>query len=134
MGRSLMLAAEIMLTRDNCPRVLAQAALGDCFAAMSKVPLRAGAVCVVDNQNKLIGIITQGDTFRKLMNAQATLESSAADFMTANPKHLSDSIRIADTQKIVKQYRLDELPVVDKAGELKGLVDIQDLIAEGFEF
>ena len=133
LGRSLMLVSEMMRTGDNCPAVSPQASLADCFAAMNKAPLRAGAVCVIEQDHKLLGIITQGDIFRRLMNGQATLQSTASDFMTAHPKQLAVDIRVVDALKIVKQYRLDELPVVDNQGILQGLVDIQDLISEGFE-
>ena len=51
------------------------------------------------------------------------------DVMTADPTTLPDSARVRDALRLVRERRLDELPVVDDAGRPVGLLDVQDLVA-----
>ena len=52
--------------------------------------------------------------------------------MTRAPKSVQQDDYVADALRVMETYRIDELPVVDHGHRLVGLVDIQDLLAEGF--
>ena len=49
--------------------------------------------------------------------------------MTRDPKHLSDDALVRDAVQMVRELRIDEVPVVDAKGKPVGLIDVQDLMA-----
>ncbi len=132
LGRSLMKVEEIMRTGRDCPTVAQTALLFDCLAAMRGAPMRAGAAAVVDDDGKLVGIFTHGDLSRLVERANLSQNPPMTEVMTRNPKQARLGQRVAEVLAIMQQFRIDELPVVDAADKLAGLIDIQDLLAQGF--
>jgi arabinose-5-phosphate isomerase len=135
LGRSLMKVAEVMRTGADCPTLTLPSKLSDYYAAVMRAPRRAGAAAVVDAQGQLLGIFTHGDLFRLLRLRPGTIDpehTPIADVMTRAPKTACATERVAAALRIMQQYRIDELPVVDAGGRLVGLIDIQDLVARGF--
>jgi len=90
---------------------------------------RAGAVVLVDESGRLSGIFTDGD-LRRLLNQQGPsgLERPIREVMTASPVHLGPDALVRDAVRIVRERRLDEIPVVDGEGRPLGLLDVQDLV------
>ncbi|GMU37307.1 MAG: KpsF/GutQ family sugar-phosphate isomerase [Phycisphaerae bacterium] len=132
LGRLLMRAREVMRTGPNCPIVPEAATLEDCYRAILAAPKRAGAACVVDPAGRLVGIVTHGDFFRLLSRAEPLSALKVADVMTRNPKRVGEDEPAVEALRIMQQYAIDDLPVVDAADGATGLIDIQDLIARGF--
>jgi len=91
---------------------------------------RAGAVLVVDGSGTLSGIFTDGDLRRLLHERGAsTLELPMGSVMTRKPRTLPIDSLVRDAVRLVRERRIDEIPVVDALGRPTGLVDVQDLIA-----
>ncbi|NNF44418.1 MAG: KpsF/GutQ family sugar-phosphate isomerase [Phycisphaerales bacterium] len=90
---------------------------------------RAGAIMLVDDGGRLSGIFTDGDLRRLVLDAPDGLDRPIAAVMTARPKHLTVHDLVRDAERLVREHRVDEIPVVDEAGRPIGLVDVQDLIA-----
>jgi len=91
---------------------------------------RAGALMVVDTHGRLAGILTDGDV-RRLINQHgaAALDKPIAECMTKHPRCLPAQSLVRDAVRMIRELRVDELPVVDTDGKPIGLIDIQDLIA-----
>ena len=90
---------------------------------------RAGAVVLVDDAGQLSGIFTDAD-FRRLMRADPDgMKRTMRDVMTRQPMHLTVDHLVRDAVQMVREKRLDEIPVLDREGRPVGLVDVQDLIA-----
>lgn len=134
LGRMLMKTAEVMRTGANCPTVPEAASMAQCHRTILAAPLRAGAACVVDQAGKLVGIITHGDFFRLFTSPEPIADVPVAKLMTRAPKAISVSARVSDALNVMQAHKIDELPVVDDAGRVAGLIDIQDLLARGFTF
>ena len=132
LGRSLMRAREIMRTGADCPRVPPTASLSECYEAIVKAPRRAGSVLVVDGDDRLLGIMTQGDFIRFLQHRGSVGDPEIHEVMNRDPKVVQAHDRVPDALELMRQYRVDELPVVGSEGQLLGLIDVQDLIASGF--
>ncbi len=132
LGRFLMKASEILRSGPDCPRVGLDATLKDAHRAIEKAPRRAGAVAVVDGAGRLRGIITHGDFFRLFDGPNPTLDRPVQGVMTESPKCVRGTQRVVDALSIMRTHAIDELPVVDAAGALLGMIDIQDLLARGF--
>jgi arabinose-5-phosphate isomerase len=91
---------------------------------------RAGAVLLVDGNGRLSGIFTDGDLRRLVHSGDLTaLDRPISDRMTRQPHRLTVDQLVRDAVALVRERRLDEIPVVDGDGRPVGLVDVQDLIA-----
>ena len=55
-----------------------------------------------------------------------------SEVMTRSPKSIGLGVRVTEALHLMKKHAIDELPVVDGDGRLVGLIDIQDLVAQGF--
>ena len=132
LGRYLMKAGEIMRTGADCPTVPADASLQQCFEAILHAPRRAGAAAVVDDADRLVGIITHGDIFRIFTRGTFDPAQQVKKVMTANPKRVAAADRVTDAITLMRRHAIDELPVVDAQGKLAGMIDVQDLIARGY--
>ena len=92
---------------------------------------RAGSACVVDGKGRLIGIFTDGDLRRHLGSDPKILQKHVSQVMTKNPKTLAGGHLAAEALRILKAYRIDEIPIVDTRLRPVGLIDIQDLLKAG---
>ena len=136
-GRALILkVSDIMRTGDRFARVSPEVTVLDSLMAMTKA--QGGSAVVVAEDGTLAGIFTDGDFRRALGKFNGSGEINAPNglnllaqpvsaYMTRNPLSIRDDAYAADLLKVFEQRRIDDLPVVDAAGKVVGLVDIQDL-------
>ncbi len=125
-GRTLLLrVADVMRTRDRLATVPAGARVKDAVMAMTGA--RAGCVAVVDGERKLLGIFTDGDLRRHLIETPAITEQPIDSVMTADPVTLRADQLAVDILKIYEEKNIDDLMVVDDHDRIVGAVDIQDL-------
>ncbi len=132
LGRSLMRVHEIMRTGADCPTIRAEQTVLDYDLAVRRAPRRAGAAAVVDGEGKLVGILTHGDVSRLLAQPEHPAKRTVQDVMTQSPKVIHRDALVAEALSIMQPHRIDELPVVDDDHHVVGMIDIQDLVAEGF--
>ncbi|MEM1445867.1 MAG: KpsF/GutQ family sugar-phosphate isomerase [Planctomycetota bacterium] len=90
---------------------------------------RAGALVVVDNAGKLAGVFTDGDLRRLAFRGSDALSVPVGDVMTRDPKRLRDDAVVRDAVRLMRQTRIDEVPVVDAEDRPVGLIDVQDLVS-----
>lgn len=99
----------------------------------SEAARRPGAILLIDDAGVLTGILTDADIRRLALDPQGawtdSLRRPVGDFMTTNPKRLDHTALVRDAVLLVRERRLDEIPVVDGDGRPVGLLDVQDLIA-----
>jgi arabinose-5-phosphate isomerase len=132
LGRSLLRAREIMRTGADCPMVGPEATLSECYEAILKAPCRAGAAVVVDADERLVGIVTQGDFFRFFQLDERMADKRVCEVMTREPKRVAAEARAAEALEMMRIHSIDEIPVVEGNDKLVGLIDVQDLISRGF--
>ncbi|MDA8792727.1 IMP dehydrogenase [Bacteriovoracaceae bacterium] len=77
---------------------------------------------VVDEQNQLVGIITNRD-----IRFETNYGLLIKDIMTASPVTIEEGTSIENAKKLLHQHRIEKLPVLTKAGELLGLITIKDM-------
>jgi arabinose-5-phosphate isomerase len=125
-GRTLLLkVSDVMRTKDRLAKVLSGAKVKEAVLAMTGA--RAGCVAVVDGTDKLLGIFTDGDLRRHLIETPDITEVSIDSVMTRKPITLTPDQLAVDILKIYEEKNIDDLMVVDDAGRIVGAVDIQDL-------
>ena len=84
---------------------------------------------MVEN-NKVIGIITDGDLRRMLNNNDTFTHLSAKDIMTKQPKMIQSTTMVVDALNILEDFSITQLIVVDD-GEYKGVLHLHDILKEG---
>lgn len=92
---------------------------------------RCGSACIVDEDEKLVGLFTDGDLRRRIENDPQILTRKVRDVMTANPLKISPKELAVEALGALRSKSVDELPVVNEEGNLVGLLDIQDLLKAG---
>jgi len=98
---------------------------------LSITKARAGSASVVNKKGRLIGIFTDGDLRRHAETDPQILHRKVRGVMTKNPKTLPLGHLAVEALRVLKAYRIDEIPIVDSQGKPVGLLDIQDLLKVG---
>lgn len=130
-GRALTLkASDVMRRGGDFAKVPPSATVLQSLMAMTRA--KAGSAVVADCDGRLVGIFTDGD-FRRMVaersseDVASTLSAEVSKVMTKSPMSIRDTAYAAEIVKVFERRRIDDLPVVDEAGRVVGLVDIQDL-------
>lgn len=132
LGRKMMPLTGVMRFRagKNLALIAASGTVGEVLEAAERFERRAGAVLLVDDAGVLAGILTDADVRRRLVREGAgLLDRPVGEIMTRSPKRLTDADLVRDAVQLVREVRLDEIPIVDAGGRPVGLIDVQDLIA-----
>ena len=127
LGRKLLThVADVMRSGDAVPWVQPDVSLSELMREMSANGL--GASAVVDVQQRVLGIFTDGD-LRRLIEKGADLRAMcAADVMHANPRSLVSSALAVEAVTLMEQHQITSVLVVDEAGRLCGALNTNDLM------
>jgi arabinose-5-phosphate isomerase len=120
-----MRVEQLMHAGDQTPIVGAETAMHEVIYEMSRKGL--GMTCVVDDGNRLIGIITDGDLRRHMNASPNLLERSAGDVMTSGPVTIDRSLLAAEALHILEQRKITAIVVVDARHKVEGVVHLHDL-------
>ena len=131
LGKKLFNKVSDLLRTDNLPVVSRETLLKDAIVKMSEG--RLGNVIILEN-NKVVGLLSDGDLRRALMNDNFSLDCKVDAISTMNPKLLNNKDLLAsDALKIVEDYKIQLLVVVDEYNKLVGVLHIHDLIEAGIK-
>jgi arabinose-5-phosphate isomerase len=129
-GRRLLLKVEdVMRTGKRHAVVEEETLVRDVLFTITKA--RGGAASVVDKENKLVGIITDGDIRRHLILDETALNKPAREIMTQTPITIQRGKLAAEALRLMQERNIDDLPVVDEEGHVLGMIDIVDLVKVG---
>lgn len=127
--RVLVKVGDIMATDDAIPFVRCGVKITDAIMEMSKKEL--GVIAIVDQDNRLAGILTDGD-LRRAIEGKADLYGEIVDkIMTTNPKWIQKDILLVDALQKLKESRLNNFPVVDEQKRVIGMLTWQMIVREG---
>ena len=133
LGRKLLLTVEdIMHSGTENPLVKADISVQDALFVITDKGL--GAVSVVDDDNKMLGVLTDGDIRRGLSKGVAFLKRPVTELMTASPKTITKEKLAAQALHIMESNRpkpITVLPVVDAENHVIGLLHMTDLVRQG---
>ena len=126
LGKRLMRAEQLMAAGDKAPIVTVTTAMPDVVYEMNRKGL--GMTCVVDEQGRLAGIITDGDLRRQMTGSAANLlERAAGEVMTRNPVTINRGTLAAEALHILEQRKITSIVVVDEGHKVEGIVHLHDL-------
>ncbi len=129
LGRKLMRIEEIMRKGAANPIIPQDRTVKEALFAITEA--RAGAISVVDKHGLLVGIFTDGDLRRHLAGEPNVEAATIGRVMTKSPITVGPDRLATEAARVLREHRIDELPVVDADGKPVGMVDIQDLLAVG---
>lgn len=129
LGRSVMRVFEVMRSGEENPVVKESARLYEAVLVMTNTPGRPGAANVVDSSGRLVGIFTDGDLRRHVERARASFEVPVREVMGKHPTVVGPEELVLTASALMREKKVDQLPVVDADGRPVGLLDVQDLLA-----
>ena len=125
-GRTLLLRVDdVMRTGDRCATVRSGKPVREALVAMTSA--QAGCVAIVENDQTLAGIMTDGDLRRHLIETPNLLELPVETVMTRDPITLKKDMLALEILNIYEKHNIDDLIVVDDQNRAIGAVDIQDM-------
>lgn len=128
LGKKLYLRVSDLYADNEKPKVLAEQSLKEVIVEMTAK--RLGMTAVVDGENTLLGIITDGDLRRMLEKSVAIDTIKAGDIMTANPKTIGPDDLAVDALDVLRRNEISQLAVIEHNKYL-GIIHLHDLIREG---
>ena len=89
-----------------------------------------GVTAVVDN-NRLLGVVTDGDIRRMLEKNDILTGLTAQDIMNTNPKAVNENEMAVTAMDILENHSISQLLAIDDNGKYTGVIHLHDLIKEG---
>jgi arabinose-5-phosphate isomerase len=130
LGRKLLLRVEdLMRTGKEIPQVSVDTPVIEGLMEISGKGL--GMTAVTDNNNKLLGLFTDGDLRRKLDQKIDLHTATMNEVMTTNCKTAAPKMLAAEAVHLLEQYKINALVVVDESNVLIGALNIHDLFRAG---
>lgn len=130
LGKQLYLRVRDIFPKNEKPTVLLNTTLHQTIIEMTSK--RLGCAVVLDELEKIRGIITDGD-LRRMLNDPIPKnfnELTASEVMTRNPKSITPNAMAVDALAIIRQNSITQL-VVEEGGSYLGIVHLHDLLREG---
>jgi len=132
LGKKLFVKVEDLMQKENLPVVQAGTSLKNAIVVMSEG--RLGNAIVVDLNNKVIGLLSDGDLRRYMMKDDFTLDCKVENIATLNPKYIEDkNILASDVLKIIENNKIQLLLVFNQDKTLYGAIHIHKLIEAGIK-
>lgn len=128
LGRSVLKVSELMRTGKANPLIHHTATLQEVVVVMTQTRGRPGAANVIDDAGRLVGIFTDGDLRRLAEHNQLVLSRRIDEVMMRHPRCIEPEALVLTAAAIMKELKIDQLPVVDGRGMAVGLLDVQDVL------
>lgn len=128
LGRRLLLhISDVMHVGEAVPKVGPEATLSDALLEMSRK--RLGMTAVVDAEDRLLGVYTDGDLRRSLNDpAIDPRQVRIAQLMTRSPRTIAPEALASEAAQMMEAYKIQGLLVTDRDGRLVGALNIHDLL------
>ncbi|MGB5438829.1 MAG: KpsF/GutQ family sugar-phosphate isomerase [Gammaproteobacteria bacterium] len=127
--RLLLLIDDLMHVGDTMPRVNADTPLSAALVEMTRKGL--GMTAIVDGNDKLLGIFTDGDLRRTIDNKVDLHTALVRDVMTQNCMTIHPGMLAAEALQIMDSAKVNALPVTNKENRLVGALNMHDLLRAG---
>ena len=128
LGRRLLThVRDVMRSGKDTPKTLENASITE--ALLEITAKRMGMTVIIDSQEKVLGIFTDGD-LRRLIEKQAQFQNvSLKEAMTPNPRTISADLLAAEAVEMMERHKINQLVVTDATGKLIGALNMHDLFA-----
>lgn len=128
LGKKLLLTVNDLLAKNSRPQVQPETSLKEVIIEISHK--RMGAAVVVANE-KVAGMITDGD-IRRLLEKTSNLEHvTAADIMNTQPKTILSGAMATEALEIMREYDINQVIIINPDQTYCGIIHLHDLLQEG---
>ncbi len=128
LGKRLYLRVADLIANNPLPKVLPTATLKEVIIEITAK--RLGVTAVIDDTNKIIGIVTDGDLRRMLEHSNNIEHITALDILSKNPKTIAPNTMAVTALDIFALHDISQLLVAEN-GNYLGILHLHDLIKEG---
>lgn len=130
LGKRLLLKVEsMMVAGKDVPIVKDSVSLSEAIVEISSK--RLGATCIVNSNGILCGILTDGDLRRVLQRTTSISDLTVDQVMNRNPKTINKNILAVQALKIMENYKITQLIVIDETRRPIGMIHLHDLVEAG---
>ncbi|QQQ28474.1 KpsF/GutQ family sugar-phosphate isomerase [Chryseobacterium indoltheticum] len=126
LGKNLTARVEQFLSSQK-PQVSEDSSIRDVIISISA---SSHGITVVTDNDKITGVVTDGDLRRMLMKGDDISKVLAKDIMSANPKTIEKDILAKEAMKVLKDNNIGQL-IVTENGQYFGIIDLHTLLDEG---
>lgn len=120
---------DLMITGDRMPIVSDTESFSNVINTISAYKL--GMAIIVDSDNKISGVLTDGDIRRTVIKYPDTSKLQIKDVMTYNPKRITEEAYAASALNLMEKYSITALAVVDENNIPVGVIHVHDLLRAG---
>lgn len=128
LGKKLYLRVRDLFINNEKPSVKSTSLLKDVIIEITKK--RLGATVILDDDENILGIITDGDLRRMLEKDLHTADVKAKDIMTLDPKTIESDELAVDALDLMRKKNITQL-IVTTNNRYAGIVHLHDLVREG---
>ncbi|WP_333663680.1 KpsF/GutQ family sugar-phosphate isomerase [Chishuiella changwenlii] len=130
LGKKLLWTVENIVDPDRKPFVHPNSSISEVINSLTSG--RHGITVVLED-NKILGVITDGDLRRMLLNNETFHHLKAKDIASMNPKTIQKSEKAREALAILRHNSIGQLVVVDEDNNYYGILDIHSILNEGIE-
>jgi len=130
LGKKLFVKVSNLMQKENLPIILQETTLKEAILTISEG--RLGTALIVDEEEKLVGLISDGDVRRALLSENFSLDDEVLKYATLNPMTCEDADMLAsDALVLIEEKKIQLLVVTDKNKKINGVLHIHTLIEKG---
>ncbi|MBY0066265.1 MULTISPECIES: KpsF/GutQ family sugar-phosphate isomerase [Empedobacter] len=130
LGKRLLWTVENIVDPERKPFVYPDSSITEVINSLTSG--RHGITVVIDN-DKIVGVITDGDLRRMLLNNETFAHLTAKDIASMNPKTIKKAEKAREALAILRHNSIGQLVVVDEENHYYGILDIHSILNEGIE-
>ena len=130
LGKRLLWTVENIVDPERKPFVHPDSSISEVINSLTSG--RHGITVMID-ENKIIGVITDGDLRRMLLNNETFHHLTAKDIASMNPKTINKAEKAREALAILRHNSIGQLVVVDEENHYFGILDIHSILNEGIE-
>jgi arabinose-5-phosphate isomerase len=120
---------DVMISGQAIPRVFTGTAALDAIAVLDEK--NKGFIMITDQENRLQGILTDGDVRRIVRKGISIQEKAIDEIMTRSPKTIEDNRSLASTIEFMQKEEITALAVVNGGNQLLGYIHLHDILGRG---
>lgn len=130
LGQQLLTVSDVMRSGMQIPQVGLDTSYDETLAEIDAK--RLGFTAVLDEEERLIGIVTDGDLRRSLLKfGKDVFSKKAGEIATRGPKTISSAALAVEALKLMEKYSISDLIILDAESRPEGLIHLKDLLRAG---
>jgi len=130
LGKKLFIKVSNLMQRKNLPVIDKNAKVKDAIIAISEG--RIGTVLIVDNDERLVALVSDGDIRRALLRDDFSIDDNILKYATKNPTTCQDEEMLASEALVmIEDKKIQLLVITDEDKKIKGVLHIHTLIEKG---